>query len=120
MRLFLYQTDRDFLRFLWWENGDINNEKEPLQYKMKVHLFGVASSPGCANYGLKYLAKTQEKEFLRGSYFVQHAFYVDDGLTKSVKVTLQVGEKGRDIYNTCTLTNDDKKNLKVQNEILSL
>lgn len=24
-----------------------------------------------------------------------------------------VGEKGRDIYNTCTLTNDDKKNLKV-------
>lgn len=58
---------------------------------MKVHLFGVASSPGCANYGLKYLARTQEKEFPRGSYFVQHAFYVDDGLIKSVKVTYCCG-----------------------------
>lgn len=27
----------------------------------KVHLFGAASSLGCANYGLKYLAKSQKE-----------------------------------------------------------
>jgi len=73
------EADRDFLRFLWWEHGNIENE--PLEYRMRVHLFGAASSPGCANYGLKYLAKKHESEFPLASSFVQHDFYVDDGLT---------------------------------------
>ena len=42
---------RDLLRFLWWENNNIS--KEPTEYRMCVHLFGAASSPGCANFGLK-------------------------------------------------------------------
>jgi hypothetical protein len=36
---------RDSLRFLWWENGDTS--KDPQEYRMTVHLFGAASSPGC-------------------------------------------------------------------------
>ncbi len=47
-RFHVSQEDRDYLRFLWWENGDTNSE--PKEYRMKVHLFGAASSPGCANY----------------------------------------------------------------------
>lgn len=31
--------------------------------------------------GLKYLAKIQVKAFSRASSFVQHRFYVDNGLT---------------------------------------
>lgn len=50
--------DQDYLRFLWWENGNLVTL--PTEYRMKVHLFGAASSPGCANFGLKHLA-TQGK-----------------------------------------------------------
>lgn len=53
--------DRDYLRFLWWEEG--NAETQPSVYRMKVHLFGTASSPGCANFGLKHLAEKGESKF---------------------------------------------------------
>lgn len=39
------KADRVFLRFLWWRNGDLN--EQPQEYRMKVHLFGASSSPGC-------------------------------------------------------------------------
>ena len=42
---------RNFLRFLWWANGDI--KVTPLKYRMTVHLFGAWSSPGCANVALR-------------------------------------------------------------------
>lgn len=48
-------ADRNYLRFLWCRNGDLASN--PQEYHMKVHLFGATSSPGCANYGLKHLAK---------------------------------------------------------------
>lgn len=44
---------RNYLRFLWWEDGQL--ETEPREYRMTVHLFGASSSPGCANFGLKYI-----------------------------------------------------------------
>lgn len=68
-----------FLRFLWWEDGNL--DAEPKEYRMKVHLFGAAASPGCANYGRKYFAKSQEELQPAASFFVQNDFYVDDGLT---------------------------------------
>ncbi|XP_030585762.1 uncharacterized protein LOC115780619 [Archocentrus centrarchus] len=72
--------DQDYLRFLWWENGDL--ESEPSVYRMKVHLFGAASSPGCANYGLKHLAAISRENFSKKSVsFIERNFYVDDGLT---------------------------------------
>ena len=40
------EEQRDLLRFLWWEEGDLS--KEPKEYRMTVHLFGATSSPGCA------------------------------------------------------------------------
>lgn len=47
---------------------------------MKVHLFGAASSPGCANYGMKFLASENEKEYPSAANFIKKNFYVDDGL----------------------------------------
>jgi len=70
--------NRNYLRFLWWENGDL--EREPQEYRMTVHLFGAASSPGCANFGLKYLAEQYKSEYPTASSFVKNNFYVDDGL----------------------------------------
>ena len=43
------RKDQDYLRFLWWVEGNL---KSPSVFRMKVHLFGAASSPGCANFGL--------------------------------------------------------------------
>ena len=73
---------RNFLRFFWWPDSD--STKPPIEYRMTVHLFGAASSPGCANYGLKRIAHDHEKEFgTDAANFVKYDFYVDDGL-KSV------------------------------------
>ena len=70
--------DRRYLKFLWWKNGDLNTE--PTTYRMNVHLFGAASSPGCANYGLKYLASSNEETHPEAAHFIKRNFYVDDGL----------------------------------------
>ncbi len=74
---------QDYLRFLWWDDGNL--DFKPSVYRMKVHLFGAASSPGCSNFGLKYLALQGHVKFSEESIkFIQRSFYVDDGLT-SVK-----------------------------------
>ncbi|KAI3376815.1 hypothetical protein L3Q82_000073 [Scortum barcoo] len=49
---------------------------------MIVHLFGAASSPGCANYGLKHIAAQGQGRYSEARIrFVERNFYVDDGLT---------------------------------------
>lgn len=71
--------DQDYLRFLWWESGNL--ESKPSTYRMKVHLFGAASSPGCANFGLKHLAAQGQGQYGEDTIrFIQRNFYVDDGL----------------------------------------
>ncbi len=49
------QTNVDFLRFLWWPNGDTTQSLK--EYRMKVHLFGAISSPTCSNFSLRKLAE---------------------------------------------------------------
>ncbi|KAK7882990.1 hypothetical protein WMY93_029164 [Mugilogobius chulae] len=78
-RFHVSEEDRDYLRFLWWENGD--TDTEPTEYRMKVHLFGASSSPGCANYGMKHLANENETDYPSAANFIKKHFYVDDGLT---------------------------------------
>ncbi|KAI3359201.1 hypothetical protein L3Q82_002718 [Scortum barcoo] len=77
-RFHVNQNDRDYLRFLWWKNGDTSSDSK--EYRKKVYLFGAASSPGCANYGMKYLASQNEKDYPEASNFTRNNFYVDDGL----------------------------------------
>lgn len=76
------EEHRDLLRFLWWLDGDPS--REVVEYRMKVHLFGASSSPGCANFGLRRAADDGEEEFgADAAAFIRKNFYVDDGL-KSV------------------------------------
>ncbi|KAL0961640.1 hypothetical protein UPYG_G00353580 [Umbra pygmaea] len=77
-RFYVSPELRNYLWFLWWEDGEL--ETEPQEYQMAVHLFGVVSSPGCANFGLKYLARQHKEEYSSASAFVEKHFYVDDGL----------------------------------------
>ena len=76
------QQQRDYLRFLWWPNGDFS--KDPQPYRMTVHLFGGVWSPSCCNFVLKYTANQQRALYdVDIVEAVNKNFYVDDFL-KSV------------------------------------
>ena len=74
------REDQNFLRFLWWPNGDLT--QEPQEYCMTVHLFGAGSSPGCSNFALKRTAEDGERQFgARAAKTLRKNFYVDDALS---------------------------------------
>ena len=68
--------DRDLLRFLWWEDGDVR--RAPKVYRMTTHLFGARSSPACAMYALQSAAEDCNQQVAE---FIKQDFYIDDGLT---------------------------------------
>ena len=77
--LYVNPGDRNFLRFLWFENKDLT--KPIVQYQMNVHLFGAASSPRVANFCLHQTAETHRQDFGNiTSDFCLRDFYVGDGL----------------------------------------
>ena len=91
------ESHRDYLRFLWWEDGNIDG---PLvDYRMKVHIFGATSSPGCANFGLKQVAKDNAEISPDAAAFIQRDFYVDDGLQAkdTVEQAVKVLSEAREI-----------------------
>ncbi|XP_053363240.1 uncharacterized protein LOC128533064 [Clarias gariepinus] len=93
------REDQDYLRFLWWEQGNLDTT--PSVYRMKVHLFGAASSPGCANFGLKHLAAQGQGRFKENVIrFIQKNFYVDDGLA-SVSTESEAIQLVRDSRELC-------------------
>lgn len=81
-RVKVSDSHADFLRFLWWPEGDVS--QPPVEHRMTVHLFGATSSPGCASYALRRSAKDNMEHFRpEVTDAVLHNFYVDDML-KSV------------------------------------
>ena len=75
----VHPEHRDALRFLWWPNGDL--DQDPVPYQMTVHIFGAKSSPCCANFCLRQTAVEFGHLFEPGeSQIVQDSFYVDDCL----------------------------------------
>jgi hypothetical protein len=76
-------NQRDFLRFLWWPGNDFL--QEPVEYRMKVHLFGAVSSPSCCSFAIQKTAEDNKDYFdAETIQTVMRNFYVDDCL-KSVK-----------------------------------
>lgn len=93
--------DQDYFRFLWWDNGNL--EAQPAVYRMKVHLFGAASSPGCANFGLRHIAAQGQGSFSESAIkFIERNFYVDDGLTSvsTVDEAIQLVQEVRQLCST--------------------
>ena len=73
---------RDLLRYLWWRDGDPAEEVET--WRMKVHPFGLKSSPSCASYALLRTASDFGEEVSpEAAQTVISNMYVDD-LVKSV------------------------------------
>ncbi|XP_071963463.1 uncharacterized protein [Antedon mediterranea] len=78
----MIDSDRDVLRFLWWENGNL--DAQPKEYRMCVHLFGATSSPCCSSKALKQTADDNEKQNEVGKMAIETirtGFYVDDCLS---------------------------------------
>ncbi|KAK7901877.1 hypothetical protein WMY93_018646 [Mugilogobius chulae] len=74
------ESHRNYLRFLWFKDNDLN--KEITEYRMKVPVFGNSPSPAIAIYGLRKAAELgQEEHGSSAKEFVFRNFYVDDGLT---------------------------------------
>lgn len=78
-------------------------QSQPSIYRMKVHLFGAASSPGCANYGLKHIAAQGRGHYNEASIrFIKRNFYVDDGLTSvsTEEEAIQLVSEARQLCST--------------------
>ena len=82
MQVLVPEPQRDYLRFLWWPQGDVT--RPPRQYRNTRHLFGATSSPSCANLALHMTAEDFGQEMEEARDTVRRNFYVDDVL-KSVK-----------------------------------
>ncbi|CAB4010492.1 Hypothetical predicted protein, partial [Paramuricea clavata] len=79
--------DSDSLRFLWWDDKDL--EGMPEEYQMTSHIFGATDSSCCANYCLKRTAEDNKAEFSEEAVnTVKKDFYVDD-LLKALPSELQ-------------------------------
>ena len=77
------KEDRSLLRFLWWEDHDINGSAK--DFEMCVHVFGGTSSPSCCNYALKQTAYDNRSRYQTDVMdTLNRNFYVDD-LLRSVK-----------------------------------
>ena len=90
--------DRNFLGFLWSENNDPT--KPIVEYRMNVHFFGAASSPGVTAFCLHQTAETLREEFgrrFRPSPILSDLrdFYMDDGL-RSVPTAQQALQFNKD------------------------
>ena len=84
------EKHRSFLRFLWWEDSDIN--ESIVDHEMCVHGFGGVSSPSSSNYALRKTASDNQEEYGNdAAETLRRNFYVDD-LLKSVN-THEVASK---------------------------
>jgi len=73
------EGQRDFLRFLWWPDGDLTQNLE--EYQMNVHLFGAVSSQSCSNVAVRKAADDPEEAVgPETANVLRKNFYVDDCL----------------------------------------
>ena len=73
------EEDRNFLRFLWFQNNDLS--KDIVDYRMRVHVFGNTPSPAVAIHGLHQSVQISDFHIEpEVKDFVMRDFYVDDGL----------------------------------------
>lgn len=91
--------DVDFLRFLWWPEGDVN--QSAVEHRMLVHLFGAVSSPSCASFALKRTAEDNKGNFSSEVISaIKNNFYVDDCL-KSLPSDLEALQFVKDLSTAC-------------------
>ena len=93
------EGQRDFLRFLWWPDGDLTQDLE--EYQTNVHLFGAVSSPSCSNFALRKAADDAEEIVgTETADVLRKNFYVDDCLRSEGKEDTAIERIG-DVRHAC-------------------
>ena len=91
--------DSDALRFLWWEDSDLERLSE---FQMTTHIFGATDSPSCANFCLKGAAEHRKQRFSDEAVSaVDKDFYVHD-FVKSVRTVSEASSLAGEV--TCLLS----------------
>ena len=72
-QVMLPREDRSLLRFLWWEDHDINGSAK--DFEICVYVFGGTSSPSCCNYALKPAAYENKSIYQTDVTDTQHKFF---------------------------------------------
>ena len=90
------EEHRDYLRFLWWPEGDTDKPAE--MYRMTVHLFGGTWSPSVCTFALRQTARDAQGQGFDPDVIeaVERDFYVDDYL-KSVKTVTEAKKMVTDV-----------------------
>ena len=79
------EADRGALRFLWWRDGDPENEI--CEYQMNRFVFGAKSSPSCAAFALRSTAQANKTDYDDNVInTVLRNFYVDDLLKSTASI----------------------------------
>ena len=73
-QVFVPKEQWNYLRFLWWPEGNLNGEIKV------VHLFGAVSSPSCCNYALRKTAADNKTVYPFAVEAIRRNVYVDDCL----------------------------------------
>ena len=86
--------NRDMLRFIWWENGDLTTE--PKVYRMTAHPFGAKSS-SCANFALRRVVRdvagsVEAKETIMNNFYVDDCLKADGKEIEMIEVAKEVKE----------------------------
>ena len=93
------EDQQSFLKFLWWENHDIDTEHH--DHVMCAHVFGATSSASCSNYALCRAAVENEAVFGEAAAnALHHNFYVDD-ILKSIEDLDSAKQLVKDVINMC-------------------
>ena len=74
--------DSDALRFLWWEDSDL--ERLP-EFQMTSHIFAATDSPSCANFCLKRAAEDRKGRFSDEAVSAVDKYFNVDDFVKSVR-----------------------------------
>ena len=74
-------SQRSFLRYLWWNSNDLNEEL--VDYEMGVHVFGGTSSPRCCSYALRRTAMDNASNY--DTEVAKTLYIFVDDLLKSVE-----------------------------------
>ncbi|XP_062619955.1 uncharacterized protein LOC134281515 [Saccostrea cucullata] len=96
---FVHEEDRNFLRFLWFRDNDINNEL--VEFRMCVHVFGNSPSPAVATFGLRKSPCNHHSSELCNQVceLVNKHFYVDDALVSlpDAESAIEIMKKTQDV-----------------------
>ena len=72
MQIKVAPSDRAFLRFVWNQNGKIE------EYEYTRHIFGATSSPCIASYALRRSARDNQDKFPQVLHVIERNVYMDD------------------------------------------